>query len=783
MRMSLLSLPVWLLLALATIGGLPTALAQQSPPQPPAKPPSGLDRFWSQVADKDPPESMGLRSLFGYMLTLGEQRVFPERFERLCDVAAKAQEHDPQHRHYGNLKWTWRDEGVTDTNAVEFVMQDACVLWIKHSDWLPEAARRKLRELMVLSIEGCLRHRVPVSYTNIAILNAGNLIILGELFDRPDAANEGYARLNAVCVWTWAYGVHEFCSPTYYGTDIGGLDFLIKYARREAGRQQGQALWQLFWMDVAANYFPPAARLAGAHSRSYDYLRGLGHLDHWLEAAGWITGPNKAENIPIIKALETQTPPETYRKLSGQFPRTVRQSWGEQSNQSRTHVLYSDITLSTAAAQYGEQDMLLTVDVPGDRKLARCFFIPDGREDPYGEVRYPTSSAKHLKALHVQPYWAAAQNGRDALALAVYRPKDLTAPEVKNVQSHFVFRRGADAIWLDGKPVQLQGTAQKPATISAASLAELILQYGTALVGIKVLAARDQAGAPAAVKLVDDGHAAAARLTIEHRATQGTVPASVALWTRIGTELNNAAAIDAWRTAFAQEQAKVNELDAQHARLEIAGTDGPVKIHAQAPFGDNPAQLTPAPSSAVFEVNGTDLGRIGLQSVLAQTANIDLVQIQEGIQVPRRSGAYWEAESGLIIHGMCAIADPTTSAGKYLAQEESKFPLPPGSATYTLHVPQAGKYYLWGRVLAVDPQHDSFFVAVKGDGCRVAGSVWNLRNGPAWQWQVLQLDKAKDPTPLELAAGTCRLQIRTREPGTKLDRLFLTADPNQKPEP
>jgi hypothetical protein len=38
----------------------------------------------------------------------------------------------------------------------------------------------------------------------------------------------------------------------------------------------------LFWTDVALNWFPPAQRLAGANSRTYDCLHGLGELDRQL---------------------------------------------------------------------------------------------------------------------------------------------------------------------------------------------------------------------------------------------------------------------------------------------------------------------------------------------------------------------------------------------------------------------------------------------------------------------------------------------------------------------
>ena len=54
------------------------------------------------------------------------------------------------------------------------------------------------------------------------------------------------------------------------------------------------------------------------------------------------------------------------------------------------------------------------------------------------------------------------------------------------------------------------------------------------------------------------------------------------------------------------------------------------------------------------------------------------------------------------------------------------------------------------------------------------------------------LDERFDPQPpavhagdhpllLELPAGRCCLQFATREPGTKIDRLFIAADPKEKP--
>ena len=267
-------------------------------------------------------------------------------------------------------------------------MQDALLIHIRHGDWLPPAAKKELGDLLRLGVEGCLRHRVPTDYTNIAILNAGNLIVLGERLDRPDAAREGYRRLDAICLRTAVFGVHEFCSPTYYGTDLNGLLLIHTYARGQRQRQQAEALLQLFWTDIAANWFPAAQRLGGCHSRSYDYLRGLGGLDWHLWIHGWLESQSAGSAERREPWTEEWSPPPSLAEMGRrQFPRWVRQHWGILPAESRSQMLYRDIALSCCGAGYGGQDSTLVVDLPGGRELPRCYFIPDGREDPYGKKK------------------------------------------------------------------------------------------------------------------------------------------------------------------------------------------------------------------------------------------------------------------------------------------------------------------------------------------------------------------------------------------------------------
>ena len=62
------------------------------------------------------------------------------------------------------------------------------------------------------------------------------------------------------------------------------------FAKRPRGVEQSRALLNYFWTDIALNWFAPAQRLSGTHSRSYDYLSGLGEFDKHAQLNGWLDG-------------------------------------------------------------------------------------------------------------------------------------------------------------------------------------------------------------------------------------------------------------------------------------------------------------------------------------------------------------------------------------------------------------------------------------------------------------------------------------------------------------
>ncbi len=742
------------------------------------------EKTWSKV-QQEPTAGLASRELFTYALALCEARVHPERLERLFTVATQMQSRDPAAKGYGNFRWSWSHTEVFDFNAVDFCLQAGGILWLRHRDTMPAAARALLKPLLDHGVEGLLRHRVNESYTNIALMNAGNLLLTGEALGRTDAVAEGAARLDRIVLHLAEAGVHEYVSPTYYGVDLDDVMLIEVFSSNERARSQARALREFFWSDIALNWFTPAGKLGGARSRDYDYLRGLGSLDHHLKTNGWITPANHRPSGSIFLAYEPAPLSPAIRRLSEKLPRLVTQSWGLDRGQTRTHYVCADVTLSSAGAGYGgKMDLPLTVDLPGPREGVRGYFIPDGRHDPYGKIKIQESQA-HAKTLHLQPFWTAAQRRVDALGLTVYRAKDV--PDgTTTLESHFVLPLDVEEIWVDGQPVRFTRGAAGAFPLPPG--AALIVRKGTALVGVRVPWSRTVAGIAAGVALVcDKENFGAMRLTVTHHVGKQVAFAAVlpgaAFWVRIGSGLTTPAADTAWRNAFAAATATV-EATPTRLSLRVAGADGPVAVTAQAPF-----QLTgstaPRTPRHILACDGDDLGSRLLGAVEPACSMRARRAAVRPVAVPSRGGVAWEAEAGVITPPMTPSEDAAASQGVFVwmpAKAGEKAGSSVGRTRYELAVAAAGQRYVWGRVLTATPENDSFLVAASTEQeTLLEPTTWATGVHKTWTWVRFTPD-AKTAPALMLPQGEVTLEIRVREAGAKIDQLFLTTDPQAQPK-
>jgi hypothetical protein len=720
-----------------------------------------------------PEANLTSRELYNYALALCEAKQNLERVPRLLELGAQMQDRNPASDGYGNFRWSWKDAQVFDFNAVEFCMQGGSLLWMRHRDTLPAPSRQILAETLNYAIEGCRRHRVNSDYTNIALMNAENLILLGEALNKKEFADEGYRRLDGVVFSIHEAGVHEYASPTYYGVDLECLNIIEQFCQRPRGKAQARALLNLFWQDIAWNWFAPAQKMGGPRSREYDYLRGQGSLlDNWMWLSGWTQGEPKGGINSIFGALTNWRPDDKlWQQSLTQWPRRVRASWGMDESQSRTHWLASDVTLGSAGANYATMDIPLAVDFPGASNDPRCYFIPDGRHDPYGKITIAESSA-HSKTLHLRPFWTAVQTNKDALGFVAYRDKDI--PEgTSTLESHWVMPRQADAFYVGDKKVSFDGKSAQ--SIAVAPQEIVTMRRGTAAMAIKVLWSRDAAGQAATITLEDDANKfGVVRLTINHhieKKTAGVVPAA-ALWVRVGSNLKTDAEWDNWRRAFATTPIRA-DVSASKVLWEASTPDGPLVIEAAAPF-NTVKRLVPAPSRAVLELNGRDVGRqllSNIEPIQSWTKRIQSIPV-----IPVRNGSTWDATKAVVQEAMrVEKADGETFL--WVPGEVGKRGGGSGYATWKLRLQEAGKYFLWARVQSPTPDDDSFFVRLSANGqTALPATTWPLGTNTTWTWVRVPLDGATGTAPLDLPAGDITLELRPREDGAKVSRFLLTTN-------
>ncbi|MFT5369696.1 MAG: hypothetical protein ACI8V2_004674, partial [Candidatus Latescibacterota bacterium] len=709
--------------------------------------------------------------IFRYALVLCESGNHPDRLKTLFEVAAQMQDRDPNSQGYGNFHWRWSEETVKDYNAVEFCMQSAAIISLRHQNTLPQNARDIFLETLQFAIEGCMRHGIRESYTNIVLMNAGNLILLGESMGKPHLVKEGHRRLELAAQFTYHYGTHEYVSPTYYGVNLEVLSIIERFAQNEKSQQLAHALLELMWTDIALNYYPPAQKLAGTHSRSYDYLRGLGHLDVSLWVEGWLTGSQRGGTDAIYQALATYHPSEQIRNLSTQYPRLIRQSWDVTTHAARTHYILSDITLSTSGANYRAQDIMLSIDFPGPRESIRGYFIPDARHDPYGKIKF--AAGNHQKALHVTPLWRAAQRNKDALAIVSYRPEDL--PDTyTSLESHIVLPLNTDGIWINDRAISLTATP----VIAVQPNETIIIKQGTASVGIRVPYATKQDGTPAAIQLINDMNTyGAIRLTVNHLSQSKHQNPSAAFWVRIGSGLKTNIDFQNWQQQFIAAKPFVTSA-ASDLNITVPATGGAVQLNLSG------KTVVPAHTTAILEYNGEDIGR-QIFDRLDWFAQSITSHAPDTILVSPQKGTYWEAEKGQIVAPMVQNQDLQASQGTYVwmpGPEGARGGSDLGAITWPLQIPVAGTYFIWARVLTPTPDDDSFYVRLYSpQEILIPRSDWHAGQHKTWTWIPMRLNRSDTATQFQLPQGHSHLKLRVRENGAKIDQLYITPNAQDVP--
>lgn len=139
-------------------------------------------------------------------------------------------------------------------------------------------------------------------------------------------------------------------------------------------------------------------------------------------------------------------------------------------------------------------------------------------------------------------------------------------------------------------------------------------------------------------------------------------------------------------------------------------------------------------------------------------------------------GRVFEAEA-LAHSGFAVGRSASADGGAYLVATNGT-PHQTASVKLDVEVPADGDYQIWAQTLSEGPvtaMHDSFFVRVDGAEPRRWDLAW--RSPAFWIWQAAGVWDGKDMTQVRLSKGRHMIEILSREPGARLDAIYLGNHP------
>ena len=464
--------------------------------------------------------SLGIRGVLRFALEAAGNDWDPAAVADALRLARSMQDTAAASEHFGNFRWRLGDPAVTDTNAVEFATQLTALLRLEHHDRLSAAARELLDAIHRDALVALRRHAVKPGYTNIYLMKTWNHLALGQVYG-AEIEQAGTALWDEWLAYTLRHGITEYLSPTYYGTDLDSLGLIARHAREERVRHQAEAALAHIWAGIAANWFAPAQRLAGPHSRDYDYLLGRGYLDEHLFAAGWLTEPPEQESAAWLpgaprrqllvfrSACRWDPPAHLQADIAQRVPRFVVQRFNAEPWARSTNHVGAALAIGIAGECRGPEDKSLNINLPGTAATANVTLVFDGRGDPYGRHKEPTSHGGQSKAHHLRTFLVSSQRGPRITAAWLFDPSvpafKVTATDLTCLQAHLIMPVDTELWTRDGL---VDAAGKLPAN------GVVFLRKGQAAVGIRSLTVPAAGLAPPHLELhVDGSKIRAKRLT------------------------------------------------------------------------------------------------------------------------------------------------------------------------------------------------------------------------------------------------------------------------------
>jgi hypothetical protein len=285
-----------------------------------------------------------------------------------------------------------------------------------YSNRLSSGYVASLRPKIVALSQAIVQQPVPVTYTNIYLTRAVDLLLLGRQLGDGGLEATGRNSLRGWIAYTRANGISEFDSATYYAADVEALSECYRFAPDATDRKTCEVALDYVWTDIAANYLPAAHKISGPSSREYDFISGNDAIAYWLEGVGWdktaqLANTNlQAAYIEDLLANNGYKPSASIRAIAFGPPRNVTSTFDAYAGHTRFNWVGHNVSLGCAGGSYGPQDKMLVATFAGPAKSAQLNILLQK-----SGVAYGIQSAT-LKPEHVSPTLGCVEHGGAAVA-------------------------------------------------------------------------------------------------------------------------------------------------------------------------------------------------------------------------------------------------------------------------------------------------------------------------------------------------------------------------------
>ena len=173
---------------------------------------------------------------------------------------------------YGNFKWLYEDEVITDINAVQFCLWSFIEIVLQYDQKLDKQTLEKIKKAIAIGLIEEAELDVPWHYTNITLIQIANMILGAELLGPKyhNYSELGYQRLREWIEISNSNGaVFEYNSPGYCAIDIEMMTRIAMYCLKREIVPIIKVIEERLWIHVAIRFHSVTTKLAGPYARAY----------------------------------------------------------------------------------------------------------------------------------------------------------------------------------------------------------------------------------------------------------------------------------------------------------------------------------------------------------------------------------------------------------------------------------------------------------------------------------------------------------------------------------